>query len=296
LSGDKNTWEVRSLDGSLLRTLSGVGRGANPHDLQFLPNGGYQIGSYVHDMNVDTSAYGGAKHANVVTTELQQVGPSGQLVWDWNSRDHIALGETPDRMWKWVVHHPEGYDINHWNSIQPNGSSVIASFRNLDAVYKIDKATGKIVWKLGGTKTSKSLTVLDDPHSYVLGAQHDARLLGDGTVTVFNNRSNLSNRKPEAVRFAINQKQRTATLLQRITDPDVDVSFCCGSARRLSNGDWLIAWGQNGPVGGYKANGQRTFLLSFNSNYSYRAEPVPAGAVTADDLRQGMDAMAPGPG
>ena len=45
-----------------------------------------------------------------------------------------------------------GYDILHWNSVEPAGDSVIASFRHLDAVYKFEKSTGKIVWKLGGTQ------------------------------------------------------------------------------------------------------------------------------------------------
>jgi hypothetical protein len=97
------------------------------------------------------------------------------------------------------------------------------------------------------------------------------------------------------VRFRINQERGWATLLNRITDPDVPTSNCCGSARRLGNGDWLIAWGQQNPIGGYKPDGTRTFLLSFNGNYTYRAEPVPGGAVTAADLRQGMDAMSTGP-
>jgi hypothetical protein len=31
--------------------------------------------------------------------------------------------------------------------------------------------------------------------------------------------------------------------------------------------------------------------LAFNSDYSYRAEPVPANALSAADLRAAMDAM-----
>jgi hypothetical protein len=45
-------------------------------------------------------------------------------------------------------------------------------------------------------------------------------------------------------------------------------------------------------MGGYKPDGQRTFLLEFDSSFGYRAEPVPAGAVSAQDLRDGMRAMA----
>ena len=172
---------------------------------------------------------------------------------------------------------------------------MIASFRHFDAVYKIRKSTGEIVWKLGGTKHPQEPEVQGDPRSYTFGAQHDARLLPDGTLTVFDNRTSLPNPRPRAVRFRIDAAAGTATLLQSITDPAVPVSYCCGSARRLGTGDWLVGWGKNNPIGGYGPNGQRTFLLDFNSDWSYRAEPVPAGAVSAQDLRQGMDAMFPAP-
>jgi hypothetical protein len=131
--------------------------------------------------------------------------------------------------------------------------------------------------------------VINDPRGYTLGAQHDARQLPDGTVTVFDNRTHLRQR-PRAVRFRIDEASGTATLMQSITDPAVSSSGCCGSARRLANGDWLIYWG--GPtnrVGGYKANGQKTFALTLHA--SYRAEPVPEGVLSAQELRNGMNAM-----
>jgi Arylsulfotransferase (ASST) len=282
-------WEIHRLDGSLVRSLTGVGQGVNPHDIELLPNGGHLVGSYVRRSNVDTSAYGGSSDATVVNTELQQVSAGGQLVWDWKSQDHISLAET-GRHWPWAV--DNGYDIEHWNSIEAAGDSVIASFRNLDAVYKIRKATGEIVWKLGGTSTPESLTVSGDPRGYTFGAQHDPRLLPDGTLTVFDNRSNLSNKRPRAVRFRIDEQAGTATHLKSITDPGVATSSCCGSARRLGDGDWLIGWGSGNPIGGYKPDGKRTFLLDFGSDFSYRAEPVPPGAASVQDLRDGMKAMA----
>ena len=225
----------------------------------------------------------------MINTELQQVSPAGQLVWRWKSQDHIALAET-GRHWPWAVDH--GYDIAHWNSIEPVGGSVIASFRHFDAVYKIRKSTGEIVWKLGGTSTPERLKVNGDPYAYTFGAQHDARLLPDGTLTVFDNRTNLREGAPRAVRFRINEQNGTATLLESISDPAVSVSYCCGSARRLDNGQWLISWAaNNNPIGGYEPNGQRTFLLQFDSYFSARAQPVPEGAVSALELRQGMRAM-----
>jgi arylsulfate sulfotransferase len=289
-------FEIHRLDGSLVRPLKAVGpTPVDGHDLQFLPNGDYLVGAYVVQSHVDTSPYGGSSDANVRNTELQEVSPDRKLVWDWKSQDHISLAETPQRWWQYNFEHHQptgfGYDILHWNSIEPDGGSVIASFRHLDAVYKIDKATGAIVWKLGGTATPDSLTVKRDPESYTFGGQHDVRLLPDGTLTALDDRSYLGE-PPRVVRFRIDEGAGTATLIKSISDPAAKFSYCCGSARRLSNSDWLIDWGQgSNSIGGYKPDGDRTFYLHFDSTFSYRAEPVPAGAVSADDLRKGMDAM-----
>jgi hypothetical protein len=281
-------FEIHRLSGSLVRVLRPVGRLSDGHDLQFL-GGDHLVGSKVAQSHVDTSAFGGSSDATVQNAELQEVSSGGQLVWDWKTQDHIALAET-GRWWPLAIQHD--YDIIHWNAIQPVGDgSVLASFRHLDAVYKIQKSTGAIVWKLGGTSRPASLNVIGDPFTYTFGGQHDVRLLSDGTVTVFDNRTNLGS-APRAVRFRINETAGTATLLQSISDPTVPASQCCGSARRLSNGDWLIDWGQANkhPIGGYKPNGQRTFLLTFPTHTSYRAEPVPPGAVSAQDLRNAMNA------
>jgi hypothetical protein len=285
------TWATHRLDGSTVRTLRGVGVSSDAHDLRLLDNADHLLGAYVKQSHVDTRPYG-SSDATVVNAELQEVSPSRELVWDWKSQRHISLAETPARWWP-AQQPAGGYDLVHWNSIEPAGGSVIASFRTLDAVYKIEKSTGRIVWKLGGTRTPSSLTVTQDPRGYTFGGQHDARLLPDGTLTVFDNRSFLEGQPPRAVRYRIDEQAGTATLLQSISDPTVPTTKCCGSARRLGNGDWLIDWGRANVIGGYSPTGDRTFRLTFNPtlNFSYRAEPVPFGVLSPQDLRQGMDAM-----
>ncbi len=293
-------WEIHALDGSLVRALPAVGQmPVDGHDLQLLPNGDYLLGAHVKKEHVDTSAYGGSSDADVSYARLQEVSPTGRLVWEWQAQDHTSLAET-GRWWPYVVQHGEAkgqaYDVDHWNSIQPEGDSVIASFRVLDAIYKIAKGTGNVEWKLGGTTTPQSLEVKGDPETPTLGGQHDARRLSDGTITAFDNRTSLTRSlpdpQPRAVRYRIDPTARTATLLESITDPAVARSWCCGSARRLSGGDWLIDWAQgSGAIGGYEPDGTRTFFLQFGSTFSYRALPVPDGAVSIADLRQGMNAM-----
>lgn len=294
-------YEVRRLDGQLVRRVNTVGGPVTDlHDLQLLGNGNYLVGGQVIKSHVDTSAYGGSSDADVMGFQIQEVTPGGKLVWKWNSLGHIGLGQTPTTYWNQVVQQPEPYDIQHWNSAERDGNSLLLlSFRNLDAVYEINRNTGAVVWKLGGTPTPKSLTALNDPYaSYPLGAQHDARRLPDGTVSIHDNFTN-QNRGPRAVRYRIDPDAQTATLVESITDPDAAASQCCGSARKLPSGGWLIGWGRTpvgGPinrfVGGYNSSGQRIFQLQLPYGFFYRAFPVPTGGLSAQQLRRGMNAIA----
>jgi hypothetical protein len=293
------TYEIRRLDGTLVRTLSTVGTPTDFHDLQELANGNYLILSYRPRDHVNLSAHGGPSDATVVDAEIQELTPGGSLVWSWNSRQHIGLDETGG-WWPNVIATARtlsdgrvAYDPVHINAIELDGTSILISLRHTDAVYSISRADGHVEWKLGGTTTPESLTVLNDPHpSSPFGGQHDVRRLADGTVSVHDNGSRLG-RPPRAVRYWINTGGRTATLVDSLSDPAVPSSNCCGSARKLDSGQWLLSWGGSSSVAQYAPDDSLASKLSFSGVFSYRAVPVPQERVSAEALRQGMDTMFP---
>jgi len=246
---------------------------------------------------VDLTAYGGPGGATVLDAELQEVEPDGDLVWSWNSKDHIGLDETDHWFDDFVLpNSAAGHDLVHVNSAEATGSSILISMRHTDGVYKIDRTSGDIVWKLGGTTTPESLTVLDDPlGANPFGGQHDARMLDDGTLTVFDN-GMTRNRPPRAVRYLIDESAGTASLLESVSDADAPNAICCGSARRSDSGSWTVGWGafpDFNPITEFAPDGSRTFKLSFTDNFSYRAHPVPFGDLGRAALRSGMDAQHP---
>ena len=286
--------EIHSLDGTLVRSPQMVGEVLDPHELQRLPNGDLMLLSYPVREHVDLTAYGGGEDDSVFDALIQEIDPQGNVVWSWNSKDHIGLAETG----RWYTNPqsfgPDGIrDIVHINTIESDGpDAFLISLRHTDAIYKIDRATGDVVWKLGGTTTPQSLTALDDPYAnYPLGGQHDVRLLADGTVTVHDNETGFPARHPRAVRYEIDEQAMTATLLEEVTDPEAPSSFCCGSARRSADGSWLMSWGGLSLVTEFDADGERTFKLSFGSAISYRATSVPDGLLSAEQLRAGMNAI-----
>ncbi|MEZ5062895.1 MAG: aryl-sulfate sulfotransferase [Solirubrobacterales bacterium] len=259
------------------------------HDIQLLPNGNYVTAQQVFRGDVDATAYGGAASSVVVDFEIRELTPGGRVVRSWKTADHIGLGET-GRWWPHVV---EGlfYDTSHWNAVEIDGRYMYLSFRHLDAIYKVDRRTGEIVWKLGGTETPESLEVLNDPRGdYPFGGQHDVRVQPNGTVTVFNNRTDLADAVPRAERFRIDEQAGTAKLVQSITDPEMTEARCCGSARRLPDRSWLISWGSNAMIGAYDDRGRPLYRMTIPDDaFTYRANPVLD--LGARELRRAMDDM-----
>lgn len=284
-------FEIRRLDGRLVRTV-GSDESTDLHDLQLLPNGNYVIGTMSFRSGIDASAFGGAPDALVLDIAIEELTPAGDVVRRWDSGEHIGLDET-GRWWSEIV--TDGalwYDVSHWNAVEVDGRHMYLSFRNTDSIYKVDRRTGAIIWKLGGTETPESLEVRGDPGGGdPLGAQHDVRVQPNGTITVFDNRTGLPDEVPRAKRFRIDERAGTATLVEAIGDRRVTSAFCCGSARRLPSKEWLVSWGNTGVVGAYDRDGRVIYRLLTppGQGFTYRANPVPAGELEIGELRRAMD-------
>lgn len=293
---DFRRYVIRSLTGRKIRTVAaGNGLGTDVHDLQLLANGNYLLGAHRRVGAIDTTRFGGQANSTIDTAQVQEITRSGKVVWSWNAYPRIGLAET-GRWWETISGWGQPFDVNHWNSIDRKGRLILLSFRHLDAIFCVDRRTGKILWKLGGTRSPKRLRVLGDPRGgYPLGGQHDARFGPDGLITVFDNASFLTRKQPRAVAYRINWKNRTARLVNQVTDPLVKVSIGIGSARLTNQGKWLIGWGAIGPnglLGGYDRNGSPNFRIQTPSAATYRANPVYGAKPTIQQLRTAMNRMA----
>jgi len=286
--------EVRSEAGKLLRLVKTGGSIVDGHEYRELANGNVLLDTYVPE-TADLRRVGGPRRATIVSAEAQEVDPAGKVLWRWNSRGHIALSET-GRWWHSVLSNPrrrlqrEAYDPVHINSIEPRGQNeVIVSTRHTDAVYGIDRASGEIRWKLGGSQTGKSLQVVGDPATKLLGGQHDARLDRYGRLTIFDNGKDRP-RRPRVVFYRLDLAAGKAIYKGQLNDPEVKRSHCCGSARELPGGGWLVSWGDNKLVTGFDRQGRVAFRLHLPAP-TFRAVPVPPGATGVRRLARGMSMM-----
>jgi Arylsulfotransferase (ASST) len=289
-----NVVEVRELNGSLVRSFKQAGNGTalDLHELRELPNGSFVVIADATVSNVDLTVAGGKGIGKVTDCIIQEIDTSGNLAWSWSAYSHIPLQEC-DIVWQpIVIANQSPADPFHMNSVEASGDGYVVSFRHMNAVYKINRATGDVEWKLGGTARAESLTMLGDTFGN-FGGQHDARVLADGSVTVHDN-GTMRLRSPRAARYAIDTVNKTATMIEQITDADVNSSGCCGSARKLPSCDWVIDWGLTPYVTELTPAGARVSRLTFSDQYfSYRAEPVAFGVLQQSALVDAMNARYP---
>ena len=285
-------YAMHGLDGSLKSTAGGPNLCLDGHDLQPLPNGNY-LGIQdkyrncpaVPSQCVDLSSWGMSSQAQVIDDVITEFTPANQIVWSWSVVDHIDVATANQNF------HSEFPNVIHMNSIQYDGNGgIIWSARDLDAVYRIDMASGTITWKLGGSATPQSLTVFGNRYAAVFSGQHDARLLPNGRLTVQDN-ATLDGPQVRAVEFALDLSRKTATLVQQTVDARFPrPAFCCGGVDKLPEGNWLASWGTSKFVTELTPRGAPVVTVNYSPFISYRVATLgaPIGA-----LRAGMDAMVP---
>jgi hypothetical protein len=274
--------EIHAPDGRLQRLIRTKGSIIDGHELRELANRNVLVDSYVPE-TADLRRFGGPARAAIVSAAIQEIDPHGRVLWRWSSRGRIGLGET-GRWWHDVLANPrprlqglEAYDPVHINSIEPRGrDEIVISTRHTDALYGIRRSTGRIAWKLGGTPTARSLRIVGDPARKLLGGQHDARIAANGDLSIFDNGKDRP-RRPRVVFYELDLKRREAIYRGQLNDSEVRRSHCCGSARQLPGGGWLVSWGDNPLITEFDPQGRVAFRLHLAAP-SFRAVPVPPSA------------------
>jgi hypothetical protein len=265
----------------------------DPHELHPMPNGDLMMMSTPLQSGFDLSVFGASSTATVVDCLLQEVNAAGQLVWQWRASDHISGAEsvqvTPSH-----VNGQLAYDAFHCNAIDtdPITGDVLLSLRNADAIYRISKSTGLVIWKIGGNPFNHDgaqiLSIQGDPEG-AFHAQHDARFQIGNDVSLYDDQSRSASMAARGVEYHIDTSAGTATLVWSYQSPDGHNAAATGSFRRLSGGtDNVIGWGfkLHTLFTEVDANGSVLLNVTFpNGEQAYRVLKVPTSALDRTLLR-----------
>jgi hypothetical protein len=253
---------------------AGDGYEVNTHELRLTPHGTAYLMAYerIRDARCDCDV------SDVILQEIDVA--SGDVLFEWHAVDHIPLADTyrprPDdgRSWDYV----------HANSIEPpadGGRTLIVSARNTSAVYGIDRETSEIAWILGGRADQFGLAATHPEWRFC--AQHDARRLPDGDLTLFDNGGLALGNEHDcplhlarALRFRLDPRARTVakvggvSSLRSSENGDGYYVSAMGSARRQANGNTVVSWGTNQRITEVTRSGEVVQAMRLG-RYTYRA-------------------------
>lgn len=157
---------------------------SDAHEFLLLPNGNFLIGgNYDTIMDLRNQIFNqkpGEDSTRVRCYVIEEFDRNHKLVFQWKSIDHIPPSEAYVYLYGYEK---KAFDYCHGNAIAvDNDGNLLVSFRNLNAICKIDHHSGKIIWQLGGKHSSFRFA-----GGKSFSGQHDIRVLPNGHYTLFDN-------------------------------------------------------------------------------------------------------------
>ncbi|MEV4621621.1 arylsulfotransferase family protein [Asanoa sp. NPDC049573] len=242
---------------------------ADQHDLLITARGSAIFFCY-EPVGADLRSVGGPADAALVDCVLYEVDvATGKILFRWRGRDHIGVDES-------YAPAPSGatarvpYDYLHANSLTVDtDGTLVMSARHTWTIYKIDRGSGAIRWRLGGKRSDFTM----GPDA-AFAWQHDARRRSDGTLSLFDNEAGVTTRSSASrgLILAVDETARTATLVRALAHPDALLAPSQGSVQELPGGGSLVGWGQQPRFTEYAADGTLVASGALPAdNGSYRA-------------------------
>jgi arylsulfate sulfotransferase len=251
--------------------------------------------------------------ANVVSDLLVEFRPDGSIAREWDLADIIdpfRLGyvDTWGFYDRTDYRHVEGgtKDWSHANAIihDPSDDSLIVSVRHQDAVIKVDRETGRLIWILGDPAgwSDQYQPFLLTPDESVQWPYHPhaPMLTSQGTLLLYDNGNfkalpptppvEAADNHSRAVEYAIDEEAMTVRQVWSYGGPDTDLSFTAflGDADRLPRtGNILVTAGgyvvdpEGVPLG--DTNAGRKFARILEVTHDAQPETVFELIVGSDD-------------
>jgi hypothetical protein len=220
------------------KVKAGNGFHMDQHEFEITPNGtAYIIAS--EPVSYSLKPIGGDRNGIVWDSVVQEIDlRTGLVLFEWHSLAHVSVKLC-------VFSAPHGrhaYDPFHANSVSVEGSDrLLLSSRNTNALFEIDRHTGRVIWRLGGKRS----TLKTSPDAAMTG-QHTATRQRDGTITVFD--TGGPDHAARGLRFRVDPRASTASLLAQYPHPGKPLfTPSQGSIQLLPSSDLFLSWGGGQP-------------------------------------------------
>jgi Arylsulfotransferase (ASST) len=252
------------------RIPAGRGRPSDLHEFLLTERGTALVTSWER-LTANLSSIGGSAEGAVVGGVVQELElPSGRVLFEWRSLDHVGLEESYAG-----VSTQAAYDYFHVNSIElDHDGNLLVSARNTWTVYKIDRGSGDVIWRLGGKRSDFAM----GPGT-VFAWQHDARRHGHAAyrISLFDDGA-APQVQPHSKGLVLDldlRRMRASVHRRYLHSPPV-LAHALGSVQLLPNGNVLVGWGTAPYITEYTAAGRVLFDVKLpHGGENYRALRLP---------------------
>jgi hypothetical protein len=260
------------------RVHAGNGLRADLHDFHIAP-ADTAVLTVFNPIACNLSGLHGPADGAVTDSSFQELDlRTGLVRREWHSLDHVPLGDSynpaagTSREWP--------FDYFHLNSLQQTpGGRMLLSARNTWAIYELD-ASGRVVVRIGGRRSDVALA-----RGAGTAYQHDATLLPNGTISVFDNGAVPKvHAQSRGLVVSLAANGRSEAVVGEYEHPQPLLSGSQGNIQLLENGDEFLGWGSEPYFSEFNAQGQLLFDAHMHGSYeSYRGyrfawTGAPAGA------------------
>ena len=251
--------------GNVVRTLGCAGD-LEPrfHDLIAQVDGSYWVMcDEVRVLNL--SGNGGQPNAKVTGTTIQHVSASGELLFQWSPFDHFDITDLDAAS-------RSGATVNwtHGNSIDLDADgNLVASFRNLNELTRIDTRTGHVLWRMGGSRNQFTFQNGSTPS---FSSQHALRFTAQRHLLLLDNLGDPTSSR--VLRYDADAVPPNARLVGSYMPTPAAISLTGGSTQELPGGRTLVSFGPAGRVEEYDASGRVVWRIEGNPGYVFRAQRI----------------------
>ena len=252
----------------IARVDAGNGHRGDLHEFLITDRGTALLTSYVI-VEEDLRPVGGEAQGTIQDAMFQEVDiASGRVLLEWRSLDHIPISDS-----YWPV--GADWDYVHLNSIAVDSDgNLLVSARNTHTIYKLDRRSGAIVWRIGGKRSDFAIA-----SDAAFAWQHDARRQPDGAISLFDNGDGGASR---ALLLDVDERGRRVGLRRAFTRPSPTFADSQGNVQVLPDGNVFVGWGARPYVSEFAPSGELVFDAQIGApSISYRAYRAPWASVGA---------------